>query len=188
MPRSLYAQTREERLEIYFRQDIDKVETNVGDNNNTLEKLAELLNNVMADKSAELTKIEIECWTSPEPGAAYNNKLSWRRSNSLREYILERWDIPDSLLVARGKGIAWDKLRKMVAESEMQYRDKVLDILDNVPEETWGKINPNDKWLSLIDSRLKHLMDLCGGRAYKLLYDDFFPELRYGSQLSLFYA
>ncbi len=183
-----YAQSVEDKVEIYFRQDIHKIEADLGDNKERLEQLTTLLNKVTADSLANISKIEINSWTSPEPGVEYNQKLSKRRSEALKEYIMERWDIPDSLLIATGRGIAWDKLRTIVAASEeVKYREEILDILDNTPEETWRRVNPNDRWLTLVDSRLKQLMDLKGGRAYKWLYDNVFPELRYGSQVSLFY-
>lgn len=182
------AQSIEDKLEIYFRQDVYAVEEGVGDNKRALEQLSTLFDKIAADSLATLSKIEINSWTSPEPGAAYNEVLSKRRSNSIRDYILERWQIADTLLVAKGNGIAWGKLREIVAASDMQYRDEVIDVIDNVPEETWGRINHTDRWLSLTDSRVKHLMDLRGGLPYKWLYDNVFPELRYGAQLSVFHA
>lgn len=47
----------------------------------------------------------------------------------------------------------------------------MLNILRNVPETTYR----NGK---LVDSRLKRLMDLRGGRPYNYMHEHFFPELR----------
>lgn len=174
-------------LEIYFRQDVYAVEPHVKDNKESLDLLAEVMAKVMSDSLSTIGKIEINSWTSPEPGERYNEILSRRRSNSLREYILQRWDIPDTMIVATGRGVAWDKLRVLVEESDMRYRDEVLEIIDNEPVETWARVNPDDRWLTLVDSREKHLMDLRGGRAYKYLYDNLYPHLRYGSQISFLY-
>lgn len=187
MPYSGYAQGREEILEIYFGQDIHKVEENTGDNKEVLEHLAELLDKITTDSLSIINKIEIKSWTSPEPGVMYNEKLSERRSNSIRDYILERWEVQDSILVPIGCGIAWDKLTQLVEASDMPYRDEILNILNNVPEETWKRVNPTDRWLTLVDSREKHLMDLRGGKPYKYLYDNIYPELRYGSQILIHY-
>lgn len=174
-------------LEIYFRQDVYAIEPRVRDNFQSLEHLSRVMNGIVSDSLSLLGRIEINSWTSPEPGEQYNDLLSRRRSNSLRQYILDRWAIPDSLIVANGRGVAWDKLRALVAESDMAYRNEVLDVIDNVPVETWGRVKPSDRWLTLLDSREKHLMDLYGGRAYKYLYDNLYPHLRYGSQISFFY-
>ncbi|MFI3302891.1 MAG: hypothetical protein SNH35_04815 [Rikenellaceae bacterium] len=79
---------KKDDFEIYFRQDVYAIEPNVKDNKQVLERLAETLDQIMADSLSPIGKIEIESWTSPEPGESYNNKLSRRRSNALREYIL----------------------------------------------------------------------------------------------------
>ncbi len=182
-----FAQRIEDRVDIYFRQDVHDVEEDLRDNSKSLERLSTVFDRIVSDSLSDINKIEINSWTSPEPSVGYNKKLSERRSNSIRDYILERWDLPDTLLVANGNGIAWDKLRKLVAESNMKYRDEVLYIIDNQPEETWRRVNPNDRWLTLVDSREKHLMDLRSGIAYKYLYENIYPQLRYGSQVSFFY-
>lgn len=183
----LYAQQIEDHLDIYFRQDVSDIEEEVRDNKSNLKRLSLLFDEIIADSLVNISRIEINSWTSPEPGEKYNKKLSIRRSEAIKAYILGRWDIPDSLLVANGQGVAWDKLRDIVAQSDMQYRDEVLDIIENVPVETWRRINTSDRWLTLVDSRLKQLMDLRDGRAYKYLYDNIFPLLRYGSQVSIFH-
>ncbi len=182
-----YAQHIEDSIEIYFRQDVFNIEEDIKDNRSSLERLSTLFEKIKADSLADITRIEINSWTSPEPGEKYNQKLSIRRSEAIKAYILERWDIPDSLLVATGRGVAWDKLRDIVADSNMQYREEILDVIDNVPVETWGRVNSTDRWLTLVDSRQKHLMDLRGGKAYKYLYHNVFPQLRYGSQVSIFH-
>lgn len=182
----VYSQVQEERIEIYFKQDKYNIDANYLNNEESLARLRNLLESMSVDTLTNLSKIKIHSWTSPEPGVAYNKVLSWNRSNSIKDYILKRWNVPDSMLVAYGEGIAWDKLRKLVVESDMQYKDEVLNILDNQPEETWKKAKPTDRWLTLVDSRIKRLMDLRGGRPYKYLYEVLYPQLRYGSQI-LFY-
>lgn len=182
------AQSRESRLEIYFRQNVHQIEADAGNNAKSLDQLSSLLDYIVTDTLSSFSKIEINSWTSPEPGVAYNKVLSQRRSNSIKKYILERWDLPDSMLVAVGNGIAWDKLRYLVAESDMEHRAEVLHILDNVPVETWERVKPTDKWMTLVDSREKHLMDLYGGRPYRYLYDSLYPQLRFGSQVTFLFS
>lgn len=76
-----------------------------------------------------------------------------------------------SLFNVQPKGIDWNGLAAMVEASDMRYRSEVLNILRYVPETTYR----NGK---LVDSRLKRLMDLRGGRPYNYMLTHFFPELR----------
>ncbi len=181
------AQDYNEQFDIYFRQDGYLLEEDVKDNKMVLERLMTVLREFTTDTLLSMDKVEINSFTSPEAGVSYNKKLSQRRSESIRNYIIDNWDYPDSLIIAQGNGIAWDKLRSIVAASDMDYRDEVLWIIDNVPVETWGRVHSTDRWMSLLDSREKHLMDLKGGVPYRFLYDSIYPELRYGSQILLYY-
>lgn len=60
-------------------------------------------------------------------------------------------------------------LRDMVNGSEMKYRERVLYIIDNVPDRIIGNT-----------SRKKQLMDLGGGNAWRYMEKEFFPSLRVG--------
>lgn len=182
-----FSQAGEERVDIYFKQDSYKINPYLENNEQSLMNLRLLMDNLSEEDLSTLSKIEIHSWTSPEPGVSYNDRLSMNRSKSIKEFIHQRWEVPDSMVIACGDGIAWAKLRKLVAQSEMQYRDEVLYILDNVPEETWKRVPENALWPTLVDSRLKRLMDLRGGRPYKYMYDNIFSQLRYGSQVVLFF-
>ncbi len=183
-----FAQSSTIGVDVYFRQDVYVIEEDVKENKTKLQDLASILNRITTDSLSYIESIEINSWTSPEPSVAYNKTLSQRRSESIRQHILQNFQkIPDSLIVANGNGIAWDRLRDLVDISDMQYRDEVLSILDNVPEETWRRVKPTDRWQTLVDSRLKRLMDLRGGRPYNYMYDHIFPELRYGSLITIHY-
>ncbi|MFI3239458.1 MAG: DUF3575 domain-containing protein [Bacteroidales bacterium] len=68
----------------------------------------------------------------------------------------------------------------------MQYRDEVLYIIENEPEETWQRVNPTDRWLTLTNSRNKRLMDLRGGQPYRYMFTHFYPQLRHGSVITIY--
>ena len=53
----------------------------------------------------------------------------------------------------------------------MLYLEQILNIVDNKPEITYR----NGVW---VDSRKKHLMDLAGGKPYRYMLQNFFPQLR----------
>ncbi|MFI3305508.1 MAG: DUF3575 domain-containing protein [Rikenellaceae bacterium] len=95
--------------------------------------------------------------------------------------------IPDSLIEKNHSGIDWNGLQALVAESDVQYKEEVSQILTTIPEETWQRVSPDDRWLSLVDSRSKHLMDLMGGNTYRYMFDNFYPLLRRGSVVTLYF-
>ncbi len=177
-PQSLYSQRREVNLEIYFAQDSDIIDDTFMGNRESLERLTSLFELINTDSLTHLTRFEVNGYASPEPEVRYNIGLSARRVSAVREYIFGHLNVADSLVVIKGQGVAWAHLRSQVAASDMQYRDELLNILDNVAEESWRKVLPSDKFMTLVDSRQKHMMDLHGGRPYNYIYKHIFPSLR----------
>lgn len=125
-----------------------------------------------ADSTARLNYIDIVAYASPEGPYTLNRKLARKRAENISAYL--RGNMPflsGSLFNVQPKGIDWNGLAAMVENSDMRYRSEVLNILRNIPETTYR----NGK---LVDSRLKRLMDLRGGRPYNYMLEHFFPELR----------
>ena len=88
-------------------------------------------------------------------------------------YIRSRVSFPDSLIVTTAEGVDWDGLAALVeSDSSVPDRDEVLNILQNTP--VWIY----DKQGRIVDGRKKQLMELCGGKIYRLLQERFFAELR----------
>ncbi len=177
-----------EQIEIHFNQAGYAVRADYADNKKNLDSLSNLIQELNQDPRAEITAVEINSYTSPEGGMHYNKALSERRSASIYKYITEELAIADSLITMSHSGIDWLGLRSLVAESDVVKRDKVLNIIDNTPEETWRHINPTDKFLSLVDSREKHLQELYYGRPYRYIYKNFYPQLRRGSVVTVYFT
>lgn len=181
------AQTHDSVTRVYFNLDKFDVVPSLRDNEANLKYLIRLLDNIEQDDSYQLISIEIDGNCSPEAGVAYNIILSQNRAASIKNYITERHDIADSLFITRGEGIAWELLYTLVVESDMQYKDEVLWILDNVEEETWRK-GEGDRWSTLVDSRLKQLMDLRGGAPYRWMLRELFPTMRNSGVVTVTYS
>ena len=84
------------------------------------------------DPNASLKRIMIAGYASPEGTLAGNTALAQRRAESFRDYLLKnpRHAARRSLFELYNGREDWDGLRKMVAESDMEYRQEVLDIID----------------------------------------------------------
>lgn len=106
----------------------------------------------------------IRGYASPEDTYEHNLKLSQHRADNFKSYIISRYGLTGlSSFPSQGMGEDWDGLRKLVEESIMPYREKVLDIID---------------FVDLNKGREKQLMDLGGGVPYKFMLANLFPPLR----------
>ncbi len=173
---------------LYFDLDRSEIDSTKFTNAKDLNDLNHFLNRLTTDEYIDLEKVEINSYTSPEGGVRYNQRLSDARAMSTMEYILEHDLLPDDVVEANGKGIAWDMLRERVIDSDIPYKEDVIDILDNIPEETWAFAKPGDKYISLVDSRLAQLMNLKGGVPYKYMAENIFPYLRNSNTVAIYYV
>lgn len=159
-------------VKVYFRQGYSSLQPAFRGNGIRLDEFMRRVSEMHADSTARLNSIDIVAYASPEGSFTLNRKLARKRAENISAYL--RGNMPflsGSLFNVQPKGIDWNGLAAMVEASDMRYRSEVLNILRNVPETTYR----NGK---LVDSRLKRLMDLRGGRPYNYMLTHFFPELR----------
>lgn len=159
-------------VKVYFRQGYSSLQPAFRENGIRLDEFMRRVSEMHADSTARLNSIDIVAYASPEGSFTLNRKLARKRAENISAYL--RGNMPflsGSLFNVQPKGIDWNGLAAMVEVSDMRYRAEVLNILRNVPETTYR----NGK---LVDSRLKRLMDLRGGRPYNYMLTHFFPELR----------
>lgn len=168
---SVWTQERSFVSDVLFSQGRGTIEVAFQNNRESLDSLNTLLNAIKNDTTLLLSSIEIQTFASPEGSIRANALLSQKRCNAMERYIRAIVDIPDSLLKKNIKGVAWDRLRGMVAASDMPYRNMVLNCIDNYPELTW-------KDGVVVNGRNKRLMDLKGGVPYNYMTEHFFPALR----------
>ena len=127
------------------------------------------------DPNASLKRIMIAGYASPEGTLAGNTALAQRRAESFRDYLLKNLDMPrdESLFELYNGREDWDGLRKMVAESDMEYRQEVLDIIDAYTIEQ--------------EERKTKLKQLADGKPYAYMLKNFYPALRNAGYLQVYY-
>ena len=97
-------------------------------------RLDRFLNSVdRALKENRVGKIVIRSYASPDGTAKANERLSERRAEELKAYLVREGNVPAALVEHHAEGIAWGMLREQVAASDVSYRSEVLDILDRTP-------------------------------------------------------
>lgn len=134
-----------------------------------LKKITDMMEVVKNDPAVTVRGISVEGYASPEGTLKFNQYLSEGRANALVDYLLPRFEYPKSLYKVEFGGENWQGLREKVAQSDLPYKTKVIDIIDNVPAE----INYETQ-----TSRKKTLMQLDRGIPYLQMVKDIFPSLR----------
>ena len=177
---SAYGQEFKPLSEILFKQGAYAIEPDFHNNQQACDSITSLLQRIERDTTLTLSKVEIDAYASPEGGKQYNEYLSKRRVDAISDFLLQQMPSISFYVIKNSKGIAWQQLRDSVAASDMEYKTQVLNIIDNVPEETYRN-------RSLIDSRLKQLMDLKWGRPYIDMSKNIFPHIRRANTVTVYY-
>lgn len=123
--------------------------------------------------SESVERIVVRGYASPDGMNQTNRRLSQERCETISRYIEEKTGLSADIFKIEPMGIAWDELRRAVeATPEVPAREKVLDVLDNVPVLVY---DANGR---IVDGRKKRLMEVYYGRSYKWMMEHIFPELR----------
>ena len=134
-----------------------------GNNASELEKILAAFASVGDDGDVTLTGVSLCGYASPEGSIARNRQLSEGRAVALKKYLMTKFDYPASFYTARFGGEDWEGLVALVEDSDMQYKQEVLELIANVPVER---------------NREARLMALKGGEPYRWMLKELFPKLR----------
>ena len=117
---------------------------------------------ILEDSDEEIMQVWVCGSASPDGLWADNVKLSEARTRNAVEYLKSVMNIPDFMIHAESLNEDWDKLAELVQDSDLPYKYEVLYIIRT---KEWSE-------------RKKALQKLDGGRVWKILEEDFFPQLR----------
>lgn len=141
-------------------------------NAESLKDIEDAIRMVLDDEWAELGSIDIAGYASPEGNTKQNQQLSVGRAEALKAYIMDKFGFTEDRFNVTAGGEDWSGLRALVADSDMPYRNEILDIIDNVPQE----------------KRQARLKALAGGRPYKSMLDVLYPQLRDACYISVWFS
>lgn len=125
-----------------------------------LGKINDALADVMADIDSEITGLFIEGYASPEGKYTTNDRLAHERAVALKEYIRNRYILPENIFTVKSVAEDWEGLKALVERGDLPQKEQVLTIIGSYDE-------PDVK-----ERKLKSLS------VYNRLLRDFFPELR----------
>ncbi|MDE6498544.1 MAG: DUF3575 domain-containing protein [Muribaculaceae bacterium] len=164
---------------VYFRQGSRYFDPSLDGNRRAMDRFVEQVRDAAA--AGDIDRIVVSGYASPEGLNAANERLARNRCEEVVKYIIKNTGVDASGIVSEAGGVAWARLRRLVAENpDVPRREKVLDIIDNTP--VWV-YNAQGR---IVDGRKKQLMDLAGGRPYNWLLEHVFPQLRNAVAVSLY--
>lgn len=107
--------------------------------------------------------ITVTGYSSPEGSYRSNDLIAKRRAEALKKFLSTKYN--STLVEIRTEWVAedWDRLADMVRISDMEDKDKILDIIDNA---------------DIFKGREAKIRLLSGGRSWTYMLKEFFPKLR----------
>lgn len=159
-------------LMVHFRQGGSSIDRYLRDNNSSLVRLISAIRAINASQDARISKIIIAGFASPEGSLETNDRLAWERAVSLKTFILNNSRTPAGEIRLFNGSEDWRGLRRLVAQSDLYEKDRILDIIDNVP---------------VRKGRELQLMKLSGGVPYRYMLENMFPDLRNAAYIKVYY-
>ena len=165
---------RKEKGALYVHFPVDKhdIRHDFRSNGPTLDRIISITRDIMADTTSTVKRIQIIGLASVEGSVPYNSRLAGRRAAALKRYIQQRVPTADSLYECVNGGEAWTELRDQIADTDYQWRDELLRIIDN-------EADP--------DRRESRIRSLAGGKAYAYLKDNVLSDQRNSGYLRIYY-
>ena len=166
-----------EFAQVFFRQGATTIDTSYRDNEASLRRFVDVVNECRKDSTFNIGAVRIVASVSPEGLNAVNERIIRQRAESIVAWINQHADQPIDYIV-EFKGVDWELLISLIEQRKesryLPYRDEVLDLLRNTPEEVEGK-QLDYNW------RYAKLSKLHDGTPYIWLKKYLFPELRYAT-------
>ena len=133
------------------------------DNARELGKITHTIDLVKDDKNVNITNIDIHGFASPEGPYDFNETLAKNRTQALTKYVMGLYTIPNNLFSQQSTPEDWAGLRKLVAESDINYKRELLAIIDS------NTLSPDEK-----DNKIKYDYP----NEYDFMLKNWYPGLR----------
>lgn len=163
------AEARKERHEegrAYVDFPVDKITLYPEYRNNPreLDKIIQTINLVKNDKNTTITGIKIHGFASPESPYDHNAYLAENRACTLKNYVRQLLQLEDRIFTVDFTPEDWDGLRNYVAESALQHKTEILELIDN------QSLDPDAKEWRI---KLNYPED------YQVMLNSWYPALRH---------
>lgn len=177
-PFRIYDDERDNALIVYYGQGSSTINPNYRGNKQILINLTVVVSMIAENSSSDIEKIVIGGFASPEGGSEINRRLARERAEAVMDHIIETTGVPESQFIVVNGEVDWQGLRYMVSKTNILERDEIIRIIDEVP--VWDTATQR--------GRLGELMRLNNGVTYRYLMSEFFPLMRNGAFIKVYYS
>lgn len=166
----------QDELEIIFKVSKIEIDSTVFNNEITFGKILAAVDKIFSNPHYRMDKIEVAGYASPEGRPAFNKWLGENRAKALISYIIEHrpeYNLTMEDFRIRNGEENWVGLRRVLTESTMEGKERVIEIIDDqtIPnEQKKNKI----KWMD-------------NGKTWKKMLDEIYPHLRCARYLAVYY-
>lgn len=166
----------DEPYEIIFRVSKIDIDSTIFNNEITFGKILAAVDKIHSTPDLKIEKIEVSGYASPEGRPGFNTWLGENRAKVLINYIIEhrpQYGLTMENFSIRNGEENWDGLKRALLDSQMAYRDEVIEIIDNA---------------SLAGEQKKaRIKAMDGGRVWAAMLKDIYPYLRSSRYLAVTY-
>lgn len=165
-----------DELEIIFKVSRIEIDSSVFNNEVTFGKILDAVDRIFSNPFMKLDKIEVAGYASPEGSLRFNRWLGENRAKALINYIIKhrpQYDLTMDHFKIRNGEENWQGLRRVVADSDMKNKDRILEIIDDYSTGDETK-----------KARIKRMEN---GRVWKEMLDEIYPHLRCARYLAIYY-
>ena len=166
----------QDELEIIFKVSKIDIDSSVFNNEATFGKILDAVDKIYSNPHFKLDKIEVAGYASPEGTPEFNRWLGENRAKALIDYIIEQrpqYNLTRKNFRIRNGEENWVGLRRVVAASNLEHKDRVIAIIDNdeIPADLKkSKIRWIDK-----------------AQTWKQMLHEIYPYLRCARYLAIYY-
>lgn len=171
-PRDIVKAKAAGALILCFRMGSTEIDPSYRNNADILNKISHVVGLIEKDPNANLSRIQLAGSSSPDGRLSTNTVMTDKRIESFKQYISTNILSQAQMIETINVGEDWDGLRTIIDASDMEYKDEVLYIIDNVSD---------------IKERKKQLKALRDGSPYYHMFIHFFPQLRSVGFIHIFY-
>lgn len=166
----------QDELEIIFKVSKIEIDSSVFNNEVTFGKILAAVDKIFSNPYYKIDKIEVAGYASPEGRPAFNKWLGENRAKALIDYIIEhrpQYNLTRDDFRIRNGEENWAGLRRVVAASDLEQKERVLQIIDdeNIP----GELKKDKiRWIDR-------------AKTWKQMLKDIYPHLRCARYLAVYY-
>ena len=165
-----------DELEIVFKVSKIELDSTVFNNEVTFGKILSAVDKIFTNPHYKLDRIEVAGYASPEGPPDFNAWLAENRAKALIDYIISQrpqYELTtDDFVIVNGQE-NWTGLRNQVIQSDIRFKDEVVEIIDDA---------------SLTGEQKKLKIDaLDYGRIWRLMVKEIYPHLRSARYLAIYY-